>query len=270
MKNLGKFISRYCFLFFTFLFSCTYHDVVRTFDCTTSDLVLLLSEKSNPTGCITANGSITVLATGGKQPYTYSADGTTFQSSNSIQNLGAGSFTVVVKDANGCQKSISVSLTNAASTLDVTATTTPDTGCAVHNGTITLKGASGVAPYQYQLSTNGYVSSATFSSLASGAYSLSIKDSKGCTKTLSVTVLAGAGSASYATDIAPLLTNYCNSAGCHSANSGRSLTTYARVQSGASAIKSRTASGNMPPGGGLTQAQISLIACWVNAGAPNN
>jgi len=26
----------------------------------------------------------------------------------------------------------------------------------------------------------------------------------------------------------------------------------------------------MPPGGGLTQAQISLIACWINAGAPNN
>lgn len=50
-----------------------------------------------------ANGSITVEGvTGGKQPLTYSIDGTNFQNETSFENLSAGTYIVTVQDANNC------------------------------------------------------------------------------------------------------------------------------------------------------------------------
>ncbi len=50
--------------------------------------------------CGTANGSLTVTATGnGLQ---YSKDGTTFQTSNIFSNLAAGSYIISIRDVNNC------------------------------------------------------------------------------------------------------------------------------------------------------------------------
>lgn len=56
----------------------------------------------NPTcpGCL--NGRILVMGLGGTAPYQYSLNGTTYQTSNQFTNLGAGYYTVFVRDANGC------------------------------------------------------------------------------------------------------------------------------------------------------------------------
>ena len=49
-----------------------------------------------------SSGEITVSATGGKSPYMYSLDGTTFQSSDTFTGLSGDDYTVTVKDANDC------------------------------------------------------------------------------------------------------------------------------------------------------------------------
>jgi hypothetical protein len=49
-----------------------------------------------------SNGSITVTANGGVSPYEYQLNSSAFQSSNIFNNLAAASYTVTVKDANGC------------------------------------------------------------------------------------------------------------------------------------------------------------------------
>jgi gliding motility-associated-like protein len=74
---------------------------------------------TNPTG-----GSITISATGGIAPYTYSINGGAFQSSNVFNGLTQGAKTIVIKDA-GCQsvtKTITVGFDD-----NLTLTTNADT-----------------------------------------------------------------------------------------------------------------------------------------------
>lgn len=48
-------------------------------------------------------GTVTINVTGGRSPYSYSINGTTFQSSNVFTNVSAGTYnTVTVKDNSGC------------------------------------------------------------------------------------------------------------------------------------------------------------------------
>lgn len=65
---------------------------------------------TNSTCSATPNGIITVNASGGTTNYSYSLDGTTFQSSN-IFTVAEGNYTVTIKDANGCTKTVPVTVT---------------------------------------------------------------------------------------------------------------------------------------------------------------
>jgi gliding motility-associated-like protein len=60
---------------------------------------------TNATCSATPNGTITVTASGGTAPLTYSINGTTFQASN-IFTVFDGTYTISVKDNNGCIKII--------------------------------------------------------------------------------------------------------------------------------------------------------------------
>ncbi|MFN3852626.1 MAG: immunoglobulin domain-containing protein, partial [Spirosomataceae bacterium] len=56
------------------------------------------------------DGTITVTAGGGTPAYQYSKDGTSFQSGNEIVGLSAGTYTITVKDANGCTTTATTSI----------------------------------------------------------------------------------------------------------------------------------------------------------------
>ena len=69
---------------------------------------------TNATCSATPNGSITVTASGGVPPLTYSNNGTTYQGSN-IFAITDGTYTITIKDNNGCTKvltNVIVALTN--------------------------------------------------------------------------------------------------------------------------------------------------------------
>ncbi|WP_332369211.1 hypothetical protein [Spirosoma telluris] len=83
--------------------------------------------KATPTntGCDKANGSIEVAASG-STGWQYSLNGGSFQSAPLFTSLSPGSYTVVAKDANGCQAAQPVTITtDTAPTISSLSTTPP-------------------------------------------------------------------------------------------------------------------------------------------------
>ncbi len=84
--------------------------LVASSPCTNVNIVITAAVV-NTTPCLTTtnNGSITVTATG-STGLTYNIGGGTYQASNVFSNLNAASYLVGVKDANGCTKTLSVTV----------------------------------------------------------------------------------------------------------------------------------------------------------------
>ncbi|MEK6781454.1 MAG: hypothetical protein AABY93_07095 [Bacteroidota bacterium] len=266
--DLGKLYP----VLFLFLFSCAYNDLSESFDCTQSDLSIVLESKQDVTGCKSIDGSITVSASGGEGPYDFSLNAGVYQTSGLFSNLGPGSYTVTAKDLFGCTSTQVVELTSSGSTLVAVAATNPDTDCFSDNGSITINASQGKPPYKYQFDTGSFSDVSTFENLKFGNYTVTVKDGDDCPLLLNVTVPRGNSSISYANDIKTILDTKCNISGCHNGSLGstRDWSTYATAKANASGIQSRTANKTMPPGTPLTQNQIDQITCWVDDGALNN
>ncbi|EKB48239.1 T9SS type A sorting domain-containing protein [Cecembia lonarensis] len=69
-----------------------------------------LGAESTPVTCVGGNnGTVTADASGGAEPYEYSIDGgITYQSSNVFDDLEEGTYTISIKDANGCTEETNV------------------------------------------------------------------------------------------------------------------------------------------------------------------
>ncbi|EJF10174.1 SprB repeat-containing protein [Pontibacter sp. BAB1700] len=148
-----------------------------------------LTAEATASTCGAANGEIRVTGvTGGTSDYTYSRDGVNFQESNLFAGLTAGNYNIRVKDANGCIVSKQITVTNIGGPTAVAATFAP-ASCNDNDGSITAGTVTGgVAPYQYSINGSDFQSETTFGALASGAYTLTVKDANGCTVTTRVTV----------------------------------------------------------------------------------
>lgn len=141
-----------------------------------------------------ANGSISVIATGGTAPYTYklTPSGTT-NATGIFSNLGVGNYTISVSDVKGCGPvTVDVTLANLTATLSPT-----DINCnGAKDGKIDVTIAGGVAPYDIKVtypdaSVKSYTSpTATYQILGldKGNYSLVITDVNGTSVTKSATI----------------------------------------------------------------------------------
>ena len=133
-----------------------------------------------------SNGTITITATGGVGGYTFSKDGTTFQSSNVFNNLSVGTYTITVKSGTDT-KTISNIVITEPSPLTLTSTFTNPT-VSGGNGQIILTASGGTSPYTYQLNTNNFQTSNTFN-VPAGTYTPTVKDGCSITKTISNVIL---------------------------------------------------------------------------------
>lgn len=274
-RNFTKLASYAMIISFVIYGGCSSSDEPKPVDCATSDLAITLGTKTDPAGCGTNNGSISVTASGGDTPYQFKLNSGALGSASTFTDLNAGAFTVTVKDKNGCEKELlGVTLNAPAAPVAGTPTLVSQTDCATPNGSIAVSATGGAAPYEYKLGSGSFGSTAIFSNLKAGNYTVTIKDAASCTITVNGTIASATG-VSYANDIAPILEANCNKSGCHNGDNGadRNWSVFANVQSHAQGIKTRTGNKSMPKDiapAGLPQEQIDLIACWVDGGALNN
>ncbi len=138
------------------------------------------------TTCDGSDGTATAIPMGGAGGYTYQwSNGETTQT---ITGLSAGTYVVVVFDANGCQATASVTIT-APPSPQVGVMTTDEICAGDNNGTATAIVVGGTPPYSYLWNTGATTSS--LDNLSPGAYSVTVTDASGCTETASGVVAAG-------------------------------------------------------------------------------
>ena len=132
--------------------------------------------------CGNSNGTITFGAvTGGMAPYTYSFNGTAFTATTVYNNLAAGTYTISVKDANGCVFNAPNATINNTGGPTAIAVTTTDATCGSNNGTITLGAVTGgIAPYTYSVNGTAFTATTVYNNLAAGTYTIAVKDANGC------------------------------------------------------------------------------------------
>ncbi len=113
----------------------------------------------------------------GEDPFQYSWS--TGDTTQSITGLGSGDYDVMITDANGCQASGSITLSQPEAFTIGFEVSQPD--CFTNeDGSITVLQSGGVLPVRYSKDGISYQSSPTFSDLPAGSYTISAFDANDC------------------------------------------------------------------------------------------
>ncbi len=136
------------------------------------------------------NGSAIVNASNGLSPYSYQWIGTT-DTDNTLNNVTAGTYSVVITDARGCTATASTIISQPA-ILQVSSSAVAST-CGNSNGSIDLSVNGGVGPYNYNWTSLSGANSTHVGNLAAGSYQSIITDANGCTQNIVVPVANIAG-----------------------------------------------------------------------------
>jgi len=125
-----------------------------------------------------STGSASISASGGTGSLSYLWSPNT-SSSPTISNLPAGTYTCTTSDANGCQQSTNVTITQPTA-LSSSITTINSVSCfGGTNGSAQVSGLGGIPPYSYNWSPTGG-SSSLASNLTAGTYNCQVKDMNEC------------------------------------------------------------------------------------------
>lgn len=133
-----------------------------------------------------SSGYITLTATGGTAPYSYTINGgETFQASPTFSNLPKGRYMPGVRDASGCTKELCIYIdepTELTTNIDVTTISC----IGANDGIIELTTTGGVTPYTYSWADGDTVS--LKNSLAPGNYTPTLTDANGCELVFNISV----------------------------------------------------------------------------------
>lgn len=166
--------------------------------CTAS--VLLNVAVSNLAGSIatitdvtcngSSDGSVTAVAASGtgQAPYNYSLDGGAYQPGGTFTGISIGNHTVRIRDASLCTFDLQFVINQPDPVSGSVSAQTNIICFGQANGSVTIAGSGGVAPYQYRLNAGALQSSNIFNGLSAGNYIVTIQDSHGCTGTVQFTI----------------------------------------------------------------------------------
>ncbi|MFM9985274.1 MAG: T9SS type A sorting domain-containing protein [Flavobacteriales bacterium] len=126
------------------------------------------------------NGTVTISAEGGTEPYAFSLDGVDYLPNPMFTGLGADTYDAYVTDSNGCEFTLSgAAVVSEPEALGGSAAAADVLCNGDNNGSITVNAVGGTSPYQY--STGGAFSSANpITGLDANTYTVTVMDNSGC------------------------------------------------------------------------------------------
>lgn len=135
-------------------------------------LLAAISELVLPSCTDDTNGSLTLIATDGIPPYSYSIDGTNYQDSPTFSGLGAGEYQPSVRDDLGQVTQLhAITFVNPEPV---------SVSVMAFGPTITLVASGGTAPYTYSLNGGAFSAQTEYPDLTNGEYDIRVRDSNGC------------------------------------------------------------------------------------------
>lgn len=159
---------------------CTHDTIISLFP---SAPISIDSFVINNISCFGANdGKINIYASGGNPPLNYTLNSNPYQSSNIFNGLAPGNFVLKVKDANGCIVDTLVFVSTPGQ-LSINSVLNTPASCGNNNGTLVINGFGGSPTYTYKLNNGLFQNGNSFTNLAAGNYTITIKDANGCTAT---------------------------------------------------------------------------------------
>ena len=141
-----------------------------------------------PTSCgNTSDGSIHLSITGGNAPFTFEwllipDDSIHSPITQDQVSLLPGNYSVIIKDAGGCEFMESYVITSSNSIPVIQSiSTTPVVGCSSNsNGSATVTAAGGLQPYSYLWSDDANQVTVTASNIKAGIIKVEVTDANGC------------------------------------------------------------------------------------------
>ncbi|MCB9187811.1 MAG: gliding motility-associated C-terminal domain-containing protein [Flavobacteriales bacterium] len=155
--------------------------------CSTNSSSLIISEPSaiaintstSDATCGNSDGSITIAATGGTGTLQYSIDaGSSSQGLGAFTNIMAGTYNIVVEDANACQSTNTVMVINADGPIISSLNITDESCFGLNDGSVDVT-ATGTAPLTYSFNSGVYQSSGTYNG-STGTVTIDVQDGNGC------------------------------------------------------------------------------------------
>jgi hypothetical protein len=133
--------------------------------------------------CAGGNDATVTISPNTAGTFTYSFNGGTFVTSNTVSTVSAGAYSIAVKDANGCIGTGNVTVTSNPIITGSITITNPISCNGGNNGELNLTPGGGVAPYTFSWSNGAPTEDLT--GLSANTYSVTITDSKNCSQSFS-------------------------------------------------------------------------------------
>lgn len=160
---------------------------VSTMNQVISEPALPLSSTSAVTNVLcfgNSTGSIAINATGGTTPYTF--NWVSGQSTSTISNLSAGTYSFTITDFNGCNSSGNWNVIQPNAPLSITNSLVNVTCNGFMNGSINTSVSGGTSPYDFNWSNGIYLlayDTEDLTSIPAETYALLVVDNHGCSIT---------------------------------------------------------------------------------------
>ena|GEM_PF-899558 len=145
-----------------------------------------LTETQSISCYATCEAAVELTTTNATTPLTYTWSDAALEALDAQENLCAGSYQVTITDANGCEATASIDLTEPE---ELSSTISPvNATCGEDNGEVSVTVTGGIASYTYLWDDADEQTTDTIRNLAADTYLVEITDANGCMTINSVTI----------------------------------------------------------------------------------